>query len=68
MTTRNRLLKVPLFEAPHVNLLGSTVVGQHGDTIIVERPAPKPRAKSATPRKPRAKKAPAQPASVESNG
>lgn len=71
MANRNRLLKVALFsDSLHVNLLGAVVVGQHGDQIIVERPAPKPRTKPVTPRKPRAKKSAwaAQPESVQANG
>ena len=68
MATRNRLAKIPLFADPHINLLGSVIVSHHKDTIIVERPAPKPRAKGAAPRKPRAPKVnakpPAQPATA----
>jgi len=74
--TRNRLLKVALFEQVHHSLIGAVVVGQHKDTIIVERPESKPRAKSATPRKPRQAKAKSAtvgsavsfPVSVQANG
>ena len=53
---RNRLVKVHLFEAVHLNLLGSIIVGQNGDTIIIERPQPKPRSADAKPRKRKAAK------------
>ena len=55
-TQRNRYVKVALFEPAATNLMGGTIVGQFGDTLLVERPAPKPRAaKAATTRKPRTK-------------
>jgi hypothetical protein len=34
--------------------MGSTVVGQYGDVLLVERPQPKPRAATKATRKPRA--------------
>jgi hypothetical protein len=68
MATRNRYVKLALFEACPTNLMGSTVVGQYGETLLVERPQPKPRAAAAKARKPRATnaKAPvtAQPANT----
>lgn len=54
-TQRNRYVKVALFEPAATNLMGGTIVGQFGDTLLVERPAPKPRVKAATTRKPRTK-------------
>lgn len=57
MAHTNRLRKVALFDDPHMNLVGSVIVGQSADTIIVERPAAKPRVKPAAPRKPRTPKA-----------
>ena len=69
MAGKNRLAKVVLFEAVHMNLVGATIIGQSGDTIVVERPAAKPRTKPSTPRKPRAKKAAATVAeSMAANG
>jgi hypothetical protein len=59
---QSRYVKLALFEATKTNLMGSTIVGQFGDTILIERPAPKPRAKSGTTRKPRATKTATQPA------
>lgn len=53
---RNRLVKIHLLEAAHINLLGSTIVGQNGDTIIIERPQPKQRSSEPKKRKPRANK------------
>ena len=55
-TSRNRLLEVSLFAEVHHNLIGSVIVAQHGDMLIVKRPESKPRQKSAAPRKPRAAK------------
>ena len=50
--SRNRLLEVALFAEVHHNLIGSTIVAQHGAMLIVKRAAPKARATSAaTPRK-----------------
>jgi hypothetical protein len=69
-THRNRYIKVALFEKVSTNLMGATIVGQLDDTLIVERPQPKPRTVSK-PRKPRtnAKAAPAPfPAAVTANG
>jgi hypothetical protein len=54
----SRYVKVILLDAVKTNLMGCQIVGQSGDEIIVERPAPKPRAKAATPRKPRTAKKP----------
>ncbi len=54
-TQRNRYVKVALFEPAATNLMGGTIVGQFGDTLLVERPAPKPRSKAPTTRKPRTK-------------
>jgi hypothetical protein len=54
---RNRLLEVALFSDVHHNLVGATIVAQHGDMIIVKRAESKPRAKATAPRKPRTKKA-----------
>ena len=54
-TQRNRYVKAPLFEAVTTNLVGGTIVGQTADWLLVERPAPKPRIKAATTRKPRTK-------------
>lgn len=52
MANRNRLVKVPLFDKFPMNLLGGTIVGQNGDMLIVERPAPKERVKKVgRPRK-----------------
>jgi hypothetical protein len=56
---RNRYVKVILFEPLTINIIGGSVVGQYGDWLLVERPAPKPNAaasKSArkAPRKPNA--------------
>jgi hypothetical protein len=64
MASRNRYVKVALFEPCPTNLMGSTVVGQYGDVLLVERPQPKPRAAAKATRKPRATnaKAAAQPA------
>ena len=56
MAQKNRLAKVALFEAVHMNLVGAVIIGQNGDTLVVERPAAKARVKPATPRKPRVKK------------
>jgi hypothetical protein len=57
---RSPYLKVVLFDAKNEpNLMGSTIVGQTGDYILVERPPVKPRAKKSavsTPRKPRTPK------------
>jgi class 3 adenylate cyclase len=65
-TQRNRYVKVALFEPAATNLMGGTVVGQYGDTLLVERPAPKPRAATPTrTRKPRTNaKAAAAPTAV----
>jgi hypothetical protein len=53
---RNRYVKVILFEPLTTNIIGGSVVGQYGDWLLVERPAPKPHvnAKKAVraPRKP----------------
>jgi hypothetical protein len=54
MASRNRYVKVTLFEPCPTNLMGSTVVGQYGDVLLVERPQPKPRAATKATRKPRA--------------
>jgi hypothetical protein len=54
MSSRNRYVKVSLFEPCPTNLMGSTVVGQYGDVLLVERPQPKPRAAVKAARKPRA--------------
>lgn len=54
MATRNRYVKITLFEPCPTNLMGSTVVGQYGDVLLVERPQPKPRAAAKAARKPRA--------------
>jgi hypothetical protein len=54
MATRNRYVKVTLFEPCPTNLMGSTVVGQYGDVLLVERPQPKPRAATKATRTPRA--------------
>jgi hypothetical protein len=56
---RNRYVKVILFEPLTTNLIGGSVVGQYGDWILVERPAPKPHAAASksvrrAPRKPNA--------------
>jgi hypothetical protein len=59
---RNRYVKVILFEPCSTNLQGGTVVGQIDQYLLVERPQPKARDKSATPRKPRATKTNAKPA------
>ena len=56
-TQRNRYVKVALFEPAATNLMGGVIVGQFGDTLLVERPAPKPRAAKAATRKPRTAKA-----------
>ena len=56
-TQRNRYVKAPLFEAVTTNLVGGTIVGQTADWLLVERPAPKPRAAKAATRKPRTAKA-----------
>jgi hypothetical protein len=55
MATRNRYVKLQLAEACPTNLMGSTVVGQYGEVLLVERPQPKPRA-ATRERKPRATK------------
>jgi hypothetical protein len=52
--TRNRYVKVALFEAISTNLIGGTIVGQIDDWMLVERPQPKPRAAVKAARKPRA--------------
>jgi hypothetical protein len=52
--TRNRYVKVALFEAISTNLIGGTIVGQIDDWMLVERPQPKPRAAAKAQRKPRA--------------
>jgi hypothetical protein len=65
MASRNRYVKVTLFEPCPTNLMGSTVVGHYdGDVLLVERPQPKPRAATKAARKPRATnaKAASQPA------
>jgi hypothetical protein len=56
-TQRNRYVKIALFEPAATNLMGGVIVGQFGDTLLVERPAPKPRAAKAATRKPRTAKA-----------
>jgi hypothetical protein len=66
---RNPYVKIALFDPKSApNLQGGTVVGQSGDYILVERPAPKPRTRksvsgaTATTRKPRTPKPATQPA------
>jgi hypothetical protein len=55
-THRNRYVKVALFEEVKTHLQDAKVVGQGSDYLLLERPQPKAREKSATPRKPRTKK------------
>jgi hypothetical protein len=56
MAQRNRYVKLALFEASSTNVMGGVVVGQTGDYLLIERPAPKPRAAATKTRKPRATK------------
>lgn len=65
---RNPYVKVLLFTPASTNLMGGTIVGQHAEFLLVERPAAKTRAKSAVLRKPRTKKAAATLETVAQNG
>lgn len=55
MAGRNRYVKVALFEEVKTNLMGGTVVGQFGDTILVQRPDAKPRGPKTVTRTRKAK-------------
>jgi len=51
---RSPYVKVIIGVDPKTNLSGAKVVGQGADYLLLERPAPKERKPSATPRKKRA--------------
>jgi hypothetical protein len=58
---RSLYVKVLLFTDPQTNLQDAKVVGQGSDYLLLERPAPKPRAKKSSgtsvPRKTRSTRA-----------